>query len=178
MVRAKEQMQRAGDQDCNTKRSSDLACIFISFGGGVCLVMDGDLPLLQHHPGTAAARNGLDGLVAMSELGHRLPAMPSREFPKVRCNLSSHEPGTIREGMSVCVGDAAISRNSPSRRQCNQTQGQGLDRAGLPTCRDRVSSVQHPAGRAPRPSGAAAKRMIHLDRTAEVDRVMDPANDG
>lgn len=80
MVRAKEQMQRAGDESSHTKRSTGLACIFISFGVGVCVGVEGGfsppsmtLNTTQHHRTSQAP-------VARSDWA-RVPAMPSRESP-------------------------------------------------------------------------------------------------
>lgn len=183
MVRAKEQMQRAGDQGCRTKRSTGLACIFISFGGG-CLSGRGgrpcpsfNTPPLPPPPWTTQHRTAPHaGLVAMSDWGV-VSAMPSREFPMLRCNLSSHEPGTtIREGVNMwAMLPYLVIRLVLGSVTKHKGAGTGLP-ARLPACLPtaigpRPSSTLRPGP--PRPQAERAQGNP-LDRTAEVDRVRSP----
>lgn len=145
MVRAKEQMQRAGDQDCHTKRSTGLACIFISFGVVSVRTWRVVFPLLQHYPTPHT------GVIAMSDWS-KAHAMPSREFPMVRCNLSSHGPGAIREGMSVwamlpyLVIHLVLGSVTKHDKGMEKT---GLTQLTQAPYHDRASSVQNPANEAP-----------------------------
>lgn len=99
--------------------------------------------------------------------------MPSREFPMLRCSLSSQGPGVIREG--ACVAAWAMLPYLVIYLVLGSvTKHKGRDRTDradtLPAYHDRALSVLHPGTRAPgnqvtrrrRYTAGRRHRMIHL----------------